>query len=53
MNEKATPAIPAMARTVEPLTLEAEPKPLEIELNRKVLIVVDVQNAFCQQGWHA
>jgi ureidoacrylate peracid hydrolase len=32
------------------INLNAEPEPLELDLNRTAVIVVDMQNAFCSEG---
>ena len=32
------------------VTLEAEPQPVEIDLNRTGVIIVDMQNTFCKKG---
>ena len=32
------------------VTLQAEPAPLELDLNRTALIIVDMQNTFCKKG---
>ncbi len=47
---KQVPAMPAMTPALEPAMLEAEPKPLEIDLKRTAVIVVDMQNAFVSKG---
>ena len=42
------------AAPVQPLAFDAQPKPVEIDLARTALIVVDMQNDFCHpQGWLA
>lgn len=41
---------PAPAPHLAPVLLEAEPEPLEIDLQRTALIVIDMQNAFVSKG---
>ena len=43
-------AIPAKTPALEPFVLQAEPKPLEIDLKRTAIITIDVQNAFISKG---
>lgn len=40
----------APARTARPMTLDAQPVALELDLARTALIIVDMQNAFCAPG---
>jgi nicotinamidase-related amidase len=42
------------ARSPRPVTLEAAPKPVRIDLARTALVIVDMQNDFCHpDGWLA
>lgn len=43
-------AIPAKTPALEPFMLQAEPKPLEIDLQRTAVMVIDMQNAFISKG---
>ena len=43
-------AVPVKTPALEPFTLQAEPEPLEIDLRRTVIIVIDMQNAFVSKG---
>lgn len=37
-------------RQPKPVTLQTEPEPLEIDLNRTAVLVIDMQNAFASKG---
>ena len=37
-------------REQRPVTIQAEREPLEIDLNRTAVLVIDMQNAFCKKG---
>ncbi len=50
MHEKDLMGIPAPPPALEPVMLEAEPEPLEIDLRRTAVIVIDMQNAFVSRG---
>ncbi len=50
MNEKVILRIPAPIPLLEAVTLEAEPEPLPIDLQRTAVIVVDMQNCFLSKG---
>jgi ureidoacrylate peracid hydrolase len=50
MNKKDILGFPAPTPPEVPVLLEAEPEPLEIDLQRTALIVVDMQNAFVSRG---
>ncbi len=50
MSEEAIVRIPTPVPVVEPVVLEAEPEPLEIDLQRTALIVVDMQNIFVSKS---
>lgn len=43
-------AIPAAIPTLEPYMLQAQPEPLEIDLQRTAVIVIDMQNTFVSKG---
>lgn len=42
--------IPAKTPALEPVMLQAEPQPLEIDLQRAAVMVIDMQNAFVTKG---
>ena len=42
--------IPPVDPAIEPITLEAEPEPLQIDLQRTAVVVIDMQNAFVGKG---
>lgn len=42
--------MPALIPRLEPIMLEAEPEPLEIDRQRSAVIVIDMQNAFVSKG---
>jgi len=42
--------IPPVDPAIEPITLEAEPEPLQIDLQRTAVVVIDMQNAFVSEG---
>ena len=48
--DAALSAIPARIPSQEPLILQAEPEPLEIDLRQTGVIVIDMQNAFVSKG---
>jgi ureidoacrylate peracid hydrolase len=41
---------PARVSAVQPVILEAEPEPLQIDLQRTAVVVIDMQNAFVSSG---
>ena len=42
--------IPDLTPAIEPVMLEAEPQPLQIDLQRSAVVVIDMQNAFASNG---
>lgn len=42
--------MPATLPAIEPVMLQAEPQPLQIDLQRMAVVVVDMQNAFASEG---
>ncbi len=42
--------MPAVIPPIEPVTLEAELQPLEMDLQRSAVVVIDMQNAFASKG---
>ena len=48
--DKVISAIPPVTSALEPFNLQAEPGPLEIDLNRTAIIVIDMQNCFVSKG---
>ena len=42
--------MPAAVPAIEPIMLQAEPQPLQIDLQRMAVVVVDMQNAFASEG---
>jgi ureidoacrylate peracid hydrolase len=42
--------MPVLIPYIEPVMLEAEPEPLEIDLQRTAVIVIDMQNTFVSKG---
>ncbi len=44
------PAIPSLTQALSPFLLQAEPEPLEIDLQRTAVIVIDMQCAFVMKG---
>ncbi len=42
--------MPAVAPAIQPAILEAEPDPLQIDLQRTAVVVIDMQNAFVGKG---
>jgi len=42
--------MPAQTPKIKPFMLEAEPQPLEIDLERSAIVVIDMQNAFASKG---
>lgn len=53
MNEQVISGMPAPTPALQPVTLEAKTEPLEIDLQRTALMVIDMQNAFAAKGgWH-
>ena len=42
--------MPAPTPAIEPIMLEAEPEPLEIDLQRIAVMVIDMQSAFVSKG---
>jgi len=50
-DRKKPPAvIPVTPPAIKPVMLQAEPEPIEIDLQRAAVIVVDMQNAFISKG---
>lgn len=47
---RARTAISAQASALAPVLLQAEPEPLEIDLRRAAVIVIDMQHAFVSKG---
>jgi len=43
-------SLPAQTQPLEPVILQSEPKPLQIDRQRLALIVIDMQNAFVSKG---
>ena len=50
MNDKVIRVTPGAAAALSPVVLLAGPEPLEINLQRTVVIVIDMQNAFISKG---
>ena len=50
MSNKEVIKIPPINTSVEPVIVDAEPEPLEIDLRRTAVIVIDMQNAFVTKG---
>lgn len=50
MNEKATEVTPNLGPVADWVTLDAEPEPLEIDLRRAGIVIIDMQNAFLTKG---
>ena len=50
MNNEVTRMMPLLTPALQPFLLQAEPEPLEIDLSRTAVIVVDMQNAFVSKG---
>ena len=50
MNEKVIPAVPSTLTDQVPVILQAEPEPIEINLQRMAFMVIDMQNAFVSKG---
>ena len=50
MNKDRKTVMPALTPILEPVILEAEPEPLQIDLKRTAILVIDVQNAFASKG---
>ena len=48
--DKVSSVIPPTTPSIELVTLQAEPEPLEIDLQRTAVIVIDMQNAFVSKG---
>ncbi len=42
--------VPEATPAVEPAMLEAEPEPLEIDLQKTAVVVIDMQNTFVSKG---
>jgi ureidoacrylate peracid hydrolase len=42
--------MPAAALAIEPILLETIPEPLQIDLQRTALVIIDMQNAFVSKG---
>jgi len=45
-----SPEIPSLTAALDPFLLQAEPEPLEIDLQRTAVIVIDMQHAFVSEG---
>lgn len=50
MSKSAHEAFPVRTPALEPAMLQTEPEPLEIDLKRTAVVVVDMQNAFVSNG---
>lgn len=51
MNQQRKPVMPTFTIPIlEPSILEAEPEPLQIDLKRTTIMIIDVQNAFVRKG---
>ena len=50
MDKKVLSEIPTRTPSIKPILLQAEPEPLEIDLQRIAVIVIDMQNAFVSKG---
>lgn len=50
MSNITQPGLPAQTHALVPLLLQAKPKPLEIDLQKTAVIVIDMQNAFLRKG---
>lgn len=50
MNKKVVPALTTLASAPAPVLLQAEPEPLEIDLQRTAVMVIDMQNTFVSKG---
>ena len=50
MDVRDNTVISAKTTMAEPVIVQAEPEPLEIDLKRLVLIIIDMQNAFVSKG---
>jgi ureidoacrylate peracid hydrolase len=50
MNVRGDRVISTKTAMAEPVIVEAEPEPLEIDLRRLVVIIIDMQNAFVSKG---
>ncbi|MFB3886631.1 MAG: cysteine hydrolase family protein [Thermodesulfobacteriota bacterium] len=50
MNQRFIPLVPSSNPTKNSTILEAEPEPLEIDLKRTAVVVVDMQNALISKG---
>lgn len=50
MNEQTVAGAPAENPVPEKVMLEAEPEPLEIDLRKAAIVIVDMQNAFVSKG---
>ncbi len=42
--------LPPLTPAIQPATLEAQPEPLPLDLQRSAVIVIDMQNAFASKG---
>lgn len=50
MKKDRGPIVPALSVVFEPVILKAEPEPVQIDLKRTAILVIDVQNAFASEG---
>ncbi len=50
MNAKTAAGTPAKSAVQEKVVLKAEPKPLEIDIRKTAVVIVDMQNAFVSKG---
>jgi len=50
MNQRLIPLVPSSNPTKNSTILQAEPEPLEIDLKRMAIVVVDMQNALISKG---
>lgn len=46
----ALPAMPSPAPALAPTMLQTEPEPLEIDLKRTAVVIIDMQNTFVSKG---
>ena len=49
-DEPEIPTILPVIKAVAPFVLQTEPKPLEIDLQRTAVIVIDMQHTFVSKG---
>ena len=48
--DKALAGMPPVIPALQPFTLQAEPAPVEIDLQRTAIVVIDMQNCFVSKG---